>query len=246
MVISYRAFGTIGSQLSTTYNLGRTSTHEIGHWLGLYHPWGTPWNSAYCSSDFINDTPPQKEGSRGCPVFPYVDIECNNGPNGRNYSNYMDYTNDMCMNMFTQGQVQRMNAILNITRKSILSSKALESPFNKDLAISIIYDTADYCKSKNIYPKVRIFNHGKDTVYDYSITFNYNGITNQYSWKGKLVPLADTLWVFNDINISSDQVSLSAEVSFSQPLIDQYTSNNFKSVSFACLQPLSEIRRGFR
>ncbi len=238
VVVSYRAFGTIGSQLSSTYNLGRTSTHEIGHWLGLYHPWGTPWGSL-CSSDYINDTPQQKDGSRGCPVFPYIDSDCFNAPNGRNYSNFMDYTSDRCMNMFTKGQVQRMMAILNLSRNSILTSKALDPPFNKDLAISIVFDSSEVCSRKDIFPKVRIFNYGKDTVTDYSISFTYNGTTNSYSWKGKLPSLSDTVWVLNDVVLSPEQVTLSAEVSFNKPGIDEFLPNNAKILSFACTQPLS-------
>ncbi len=88
------------------YQLGRTATHEVGHWLNLRHIWG----DSFCGNDLVNDTPTQQEDNGGCPSFPHV--TCGNDPNGDMFMNYMDYTNDACMNMFTLGQSTRMNAVL--------------------------------------------------------------------------------------------------------------------------------------
>lgn len=115
VVIRTTAFGTIGN-LIPQYNRGRTATHEVAHWLNVYHIWG----DAQCGSDLVNDTPIQERSNYGCPAFPHV--TCNNGPNGDMYMNYMDYVNDACMNMFTGGQFSRMEATLNSVRSSILTS----------------------------------------------------------------------------------------------------------------------------
>jgi hypothetical protein len=87
--------------LAAGFNRGRTATHEVGHWLNLKHLWGS--STATCQTDDISDTPIQLQGSSGCPTFPQR-TSCNNTTNGEMFMNYMDWTNDACMNMFTAGQ----------------------------------------------------------------------------------------------------------------------------------------------
>lgn len=107
VVISYTAFGTTGTA-QAPFNKGRTATHEIGHCFNLKHIWG----DATCGNDLVNDTPTQRGPNYNCPNFPKV-TSCGNGPYGEMFMNYMDYTNDACMNMFTSGQKSRMLAVLN-------------------------------------------------------------------------------------------------------------------------------------
>lgn len=102
VVIQFSAFGTIGN-LTAPFNKGRTATHEIGHWLGLQHLWG----DTDCGDDGIADTPPQQGGNSGCPSFPHLS-SCSANPDGDMFMNYMDFTNDACMNMFTNGQKEKM------------------------------------------------------------------------------------------------------------------------------------------
>ncbi|MFN8238143.1 MAG: GEVED domain-containing protein [Chitinophagales bacterium] len=90
---------------SAPYDKGRTMTHEVGHWLNLRHIWG----DASCGNDLVSDTPTQSTSNYGCPAFPHV--TCSNGPNGDLFMNYMDYTDDACMYMFSAGQSTRMNAL---------------------------------------------------------------------------------------------------------------------------------------
>lgn len=127
VVIQHSAFGTIGT-VASPFDLGRTATHEIGHWLNLYHLWGDDDNSgvACARSDGVADTPTQLGENIGCPAFPH--ITCGNGPNGDMFMNYMDYTDDACMFMFSAGQVDRMNATLSVARASILASDGLIPP----------------------------------------------------------------------------------------------------------------------
>jgi len=121
VVINYTAFGTTGTA-AFPFNKGRTATHEVGHWLNLRHIWG----DANCGDDQVTDTPTQQTSNYGCPTFPKV--SCNNGPNGDLHMNYMDYTDDACMYMFTNGQKSRMLAILNGTRVSLQSSQGCVPP----------------------------------------------------------------------------------------------------------------------
>ena len=122
VVISYNAFGTIDARPG--YEKGRTTVHEIGHWLNLKHIWG----DADCGDDFVDDTPKQSTFTSGCPTG--IKLSCGNAPNGNMYMNYMDYTNDACMNMFTAGQKARMRALFVVggPRISLLSSTALSTP----------------------------------------------------------------------------------------------------------------------
>jgi hypothetical protein len=123
-VVRTTAFGTTGTA-TAPFNLGRTATHEIGHWLNLLHIWGddTIQANQCLGSDECGDTPNQADENSGTPAFPQV--SCSNGPNGDMFMNYMDYTDDAGMFMFTQDQATRMNAALTVARASILSSDGL-------------------------------------------------------------------------------------------------------------------------
>jgi hypothetical protein len=109
---------------SAPFNKGRTATHEVGHWLNLRHIWG----DANCGNDLVSDTPTQQTSNGGCPAFPKV--TCSNGPNGDMFMNYMDYTDDACMYMFTAGQKARMQALFATggARVSLLSSLGCSTP----------------------------------------------------------------------------------------------------------------------
>ncbi len=113
VVIKYNCFGRIGT-LDPTYNKGRTSTHEVGHWLNLIHIWGDDDGLGnQCSgSDFVDDTPNQQIENYGCPSFPHTD-NCTTQSPGVMFMDYMDYTDDACMNLYTTGQVNRMRSLFS-------------------------------------------------------------------------------------------------------------------------------------
>ena len=133
VVILYSAFGAGGSA-KAPFNKGRTATHEIGHWLNLIHTWG----DADCGTDQVDDTPPQQGPDRG--YITGVKVSCNNGPNGDMYTNFMDFTDDNCMNLFTNGQRDRMQALFapGGERYAMLSSNALTStPLDTPVILSV-------------------------------------------------------------------------------------------------------------
>ena len=115
VVISTYAFGTQGTAVDHN-DKGRTTTHEVGHWLNLQHLWG----NTTCGDDQVSDTPIQEKANFECPGFPHV--TCNNGPNGDMFMNFMDWTYDECMQMFTNGQRDRMMTALNASRSSLFNS----------------------------------------------------------------------------------------------------------------------------
>lgn len=118
VVITYHAFGTSGAA-KAPFNKGRTTTHEVGHWLNLRHIWG---DTEDCSgTDHVPDTPTQQLPNYGTPEFPHV--SCSNGPDGDMFMNYMDYVDDAAMFMFTTGQVERMRAALEGPRRSLFEDE---------------------------------------------------------------------------------------------------------------------------
>ncbi len=124
VVVGYTFFGTTGN-LNPRFNLGRTATHEIGHWLGLQHIWG----DATCGDDLISDTPPQVSENTNCPTFPTRPNNiCGSDGNGEMYMNYMDYVDDRCMVMFTYDQAVRMNSALFGPRASLITSNGCSTP----------------------------------------------------------------------------------------------------------------------
>ncbi len=126
VVVATAAFGIHNSG---PYNMGRTAVHEVGHWLGLKHIWG----DSYCGDDLVDDTPSQGNFTPGCPTS--FRTSCNNGNLGDMYMNYMDYTSDACVNLFTEGQKQRMRSLLapGGPRHSLTTSKGLQEPWNTSL-----------------------------------------------------------------------------------------------------------------
>ena len=119
VVVRYRNFGSADKGnfpvMQAPYNKGRTLSHETGHWFGLRHIWG----DGVCGDDFVPDTPTQRNASSGCPN----NLACNDVTPAM-VQNYMDYSNDACMNIFTLGQKDRMLAALDISprRKSLIQA----------------------------------------------------------------------------------------------------------------------------
>ena len=104
VVIDNNAFGTTGT-VASPFNLGRTATHEVGHWMNLRHIWG----DATCGSDLVSDTPTHNTANYGVPAYPHYST-CTGTPVEMTM-NYMDYTDDSGMYMFSNGQKSRMAAL---------------------------------------------------------------------------------------------------------------------------------------
>lgn len=123
VVINWDAFGTIGTARAP-FNKGRTTTHEVAHWMGLKHIWG----DQTCGSDDVDDTPQQETFNFNCPSFPHVS-SCSPNTYGDMFMNFMDLTNDDCMKMFTQGQKAKMRSVfaINGARNNFLQSFACDS-----------------------------------------------------------------------------------------------------------------------
>jgi len=135
-VILYSAVGGPNNPgTATPYHLGRTATHEIGHWLNLNHTFnngcgGTTANNCTTGGDRVCDTPPVSSSTFNCPASnPNTCTEINPFPPPYTmdmvdmFENYMDYTDDGCMNVFTEGQSTRMNDAITQLRSGLLTSQ---------------------------------------------------------------------------------------------------------------------------
>ena len=118
MVISRTAFGSGNGcgvvSPTAPYNLGRTLTHEMGHYLNLRHIWG---DGGCGASDFVNDTPDANGSNGGCPNI--GKMSCGTADL---HMNYMDYTYDACMYMFTEGQTVRMQNLISNNLQNVLAN----------------------------------------------------------------------------------------------------------------------------
>ncbi len=126
VVIGYKYFG--NDSPGGVYDQGRTATHEIGHWMGLWHIWGDDDMDPepQCDgSDEMADTPNQEDATYGSPSFPKLD-DCAPTSPGIMFMNYMDYTDDGAMNIFTEDQAEKMRNVLESTRSSLLESTGCE------------------------------------------------------------------------------------------------------------------------
>ncbi|MEM0997560.1 MAG: M43 family zinc metalloprotease [Bacteroidota bacterium] len=186
VVIGYRYFGRTGV-VQAPFNQGRTTTHEVGHWLNLRHIWGDD-NGACSGSDQVGDTPNQAGPNYNCPSFPRTD-NCQGTSPGVMYMNYMDYTDDGCMNMFTTGQKDRMTAVLNGSRSAIQNSQGCVpvSQVPDDAGVSAIVAPTGTSCTGSITPIVTLTNFGSNTLT--SVTFNIQidgGAITTFTWTGSL------------------------------------------------------------
>ncbi|MCO5248907.1 MAG: M43 family zinc metalloprotease [Chitinophagales bacterium] len=180
-VMDYRYVGT--SVASTTYNLGRTATHELGHYFGLFHIWGNEERNCNVD-DGITDTPNQFQRSSGNPTFPLTD-QCSSNYPGIMYMNYMDYTRDKYLVMFTKGQVERMKAAIQTQRSALTQSNGYVKEQNLVLA-SVDSPNEEIC-GNTFQPKISLSSLGTETINSIEIGVTLNQENEKKAlWNGAL------------------------------------------------------------
>lgn len=237
IVSNYNVFGSGSGAsflLKAPYNKGRTMTHEVGHWLGLIHIWGDTTN-CNTNTDYCADTPVAQDANYGCPTG--IDT-CTNKSGLDMIENYMDYTNDACMNTFTQNQKDRMYAVLNnsIRRKSLKTSI-------KANAITLYANDAEVklesacsqpsCSStpNKIIQNITIYNRGTSPLTSIILNYSINDGNNiSYTWIGNLAKNKfDTFPITFNSNTNGTIVVGIDKVNGG---IDQRTSNNAVTGNF--------------
>ena len=196
VIVHYNAFGRTGNVLYP-YNLGRTCTHEISHCFNLYHIWGDD-DFSCLGTDFIADTPNQSDATYGCHGFPFADM-CTMTYPGIMFMNFMDYSDDNCMNMFTANQATRMiNSISSYYPDLLTSTGCLangiesvsdfEYSFYPNPSAGILYLDIFTSKNMGLFPRIRItdilgkivyedhIQNPKSSVYQLDLQHLQNGI----------------------------------------------------------------------
>ncbi len=230
VVINYKAFGRIGD-LNKKYNLGRTATHEVGHWLRMLHIWGDDSPNNPCTmDDEIDDTPLQAQETFGSPSYPQYDV-CSPDGDGIMFMNYMDYSDDKAMMFFTPDQTDTMRFYFGMFRDSICFSNGGSHafPLNADLEIKEIISPVTQTSTRCFQPVVRVRNNGLNSVTSFSIIYNMlEGAKRAYDWKGVLS--ANTEVDITLPAISGDEGLNVLETRIAEP--DSNMVNNYHSRSY--------------
>ena len=231
IVIAYKAFGSNeggGSfDLLAKYNQGRTTTHEVGHFLGLRHIWGD--DEGGCDgTDYVDDTPNQSGNSTGCPDHPRVTCGVTSM-----YQNFLDYTDDTCMNLFTRGQIDRMTEVLQNSprRASLLTSPGLADPIPvaNDMGIrAVIAPLSGECAA-TVVPVIEVRNYGSSAVTTAQINFSINGVvveSKDFTFSPALATLQSTTVNFAPASFNSGLHEIEFEVILVNGVSDQQSINN--------------------
>ena len=230
VIVDYITVGSVEDgnfNLDNRFNKGRTATHEIGHFLGLRHIWGDGTNCQ--ASDFVDDTPPQSSETTGCPAHPQVSCST-----PKMFQNYMDYTNDACMNLFTAGQVARMNIVLsNSPRRLSLTTSlgGLPPVFAVDAAVRLVAPTASVCPG-TLEPAVEVRGIGTEEITSVRIRLSIGQATETRTFAVKLSQgERDTVYFTTAVLAAGATQTFEAEVLEVNGASDELASNNRSTVT---------------
>lgn len=232
IVIAYTAFGT-GGTAAAPYNKGRTAVHEIGHFFNLRHIWGD--ESACAVDDGIDDTPLQGTYTTGCPSFPKLD-DCSKVSPGIMFNNFMDYTDDACMLLFTSQQVDRMRLALSESRPTLLTSNACTplNLLNNDAQILDVLSPVGQLCENSIAPAVILKNQGLNTLTSVKIHYQTGDeeVVKTYNWTGSLSALKTETVQLESSTTSAGAHLLKAYTSLPNGIADEDTSNDTAWTTF--------------
>ena len=226
VVVLYSSVGSVANPSSGgPYNLGRTLTHEVGHWLGLRHIWGD--SSACTNDDFCADTPNATNSNSGCPT---VDSCPSDGLGADMVENYMDYSNDACLNTFTADQKTRIQAVLaNSPRRMELATSTVCEPavvYDYDGAIEIENLNIEECGT-TFAPTVVITNNGNFNLNSAVISYQIDSDTAfTESWTGFLFSNQSETVTLPTLNISAGSHTFTVELTSPSGNTDQNTVDN--------------------
>ena len=243
VVIDYRA---IPGGTYTNYNSGKTLVHETGHYFNLHHIWGD--ETGTCSdTDYIDDTPNQYSQTQSCISGVKTDA-CTPGGNGIMYQNYMDYSLDSCLVMFTSQQVSRMEASLIAYRSSLLTSNSCTPPTlkNYDARLLTIDQPAQRLCTSSFTPVVSIQNNGSQLLTSLDINTRIdNGTITNFTWKGSLAYLSSTIVSLSNISATAGLHTLTIYVSNPNNQKDEYGINDTVSTTIQFYNPVASLTESF-
>ncbi len=228
VVIDYEYFG-LNEDVSP-FSKGRSATHEIGHFLGLRHIWG---DGGCDEDDFCEDTPNADDPNYGCPSEQVISCGSINM-----FQNFMDYTNDVCMNIFTHNQKERMRAVLENSprRASLLTSKGglAPVPVAVDLGIKKIISPVETSCDHTVAPEIMVRNYGQHDIWNFKLLYYVNGEKRDSVLQNiHLSPLDSVKVSFPGISLDGFPFSeFRFEIVQVNELEDENPDNNVKSIVF--------------
>jgi hypothetical protein len=246
VVIEYRSIPGETDPNYSIFNGGKTLTHEIGHYFNLYHIWGDD-NGACTGTDFIDDTPNQGNSSSTCPNGIKLD-NCTTSGNGIMYENYMDYTDDECLVMFTVEQVARMESALVAYRSSLINSIGCTAPvtYNLDAQLKSVNQPTQRVCVNPFSPVITIRNRGSQTLTSLTITSVLDNTTvSNSSWNGTLIAQATTAVTLNPVTTTAGSHTLKIYLSNPNNAADQNTVNDSLTINFQYNDPVSSVSESF-
>ena len=236
LVLHYKYTGSGGTAIAP-YNLGRTGTHEFGHCFNLFHIWGDD-GSACSGSDQCSDTPNQGAEHYGCYTAGSIQTDaCSPSSPGVMWMNYMDYTDDACMYMFTAQQVARMEAVVNTAPWNVLGSSLGCTPVSAlDASISSIIapvNGSSTC-SNSVTPKITLNNAGSTSITSATILYKMDALATQtLNWTGSLASATSTVLTLNNYTgLTNAAHTFSATVLNPNGTPDSNSGNNTLTSTF--------------
>ena len=243
VVIEYRSLP--GGSFTDASN-GKTLTHETGHYFNLYHIWGDD-NGGCSGSDFVDDTPNQANHTFGCPSGIKTD-SCTSTGNGIMYQNYMDYSDDPCLVMFTSQQIDRMESALSMYRSSLLSSNGCQPVIlnNYDAQLRSVNQPTQWLCDAVFTPQVTIRNKGSQNLTSLQITTKIdNGPITIYPWTGFIKTYSTSVINLNAVTTTQGSHTLTIYISGPDNNIDQDRTNDTLQVNFNYSVPTTTVNESF-
>jgi hypothetical protein len=249
VVIDYTCFGSNYTSYGTfpgiqaPFDRGRTVTHEFSHCFNLYHIWGDD-NGACSGSDLCADTPNQADATSGCFTYPHTDGCATTNP-GIMFENYMDYSDDNCMNLFTTNQKTRMLAVLNTAPYNALATSngcQSVSPSVDDAAISAITTPNGTVCGTTFTPVVVLKNWGSATLTSCTIKYQIDASTLQtYTWSGSLTTGLTTSVTLPSMTTTSGAHTFTAYTLNPNGQTDANAANDSFTSNFTCTGASSSL-----
>lgn len=241
-VIDYTCFGSNFTSYGTfsgilaPFDRGRTTTHEFSHCFNLYHIWGDD-NGACSGSDLCGDTPNQADATSGCYTYPHTDA-CSGSSPGIMYENYMDYSDDVCLNLFTNNQKTRMLAVFNVAPyNAVVNSTACQSSsIALDAGIFAIGTPSGTICGTTFVPSVTLKNYGTSTLT--SCTINYkidNNTVQTYSWTGSLTQSSTVTVTLPSMSTTAATHTFTCYTSNPNSGTDGNAPNDQSTSTFTCI-----------